>query len=59
VSIPRISLKRVIHVKDDDDEELIIDKSQIIMNMSQAIKQMIAQENTLPKILLKRISLEQ
>ncbi len=58
VCIPRILLKRVIHVK-DDDEELITNNSQITLNMAQATKQMITQENTHPKILLKRVCLEQ
>jgi hypothetical protein len=55
---PRILLKRVIHVK-DDDEELTVDPPQIILNMSQATKQMTAEKHGHPKILLKRVCLEQ
>lgn len=58
---PRILLKRVIHVKDEDDnaEESTIDNPQIILNMSQATKQMIDARNDQPRILLKRVCLEQ
>jgi hypothetical protein len=60
VYIPRIPLKRIIHVKDDDDdEELILNIPQITLNMAQATKQMSVQKDAQPKILLKRVRLEQ
>ena len=55
---PDIPLKRIIHVK-DEDEEIIIDHPEIILNMAQATQQMTAERNVQPKILLKRICLEQ
>lgn len=58
VFIPHISLKRVIHVKDDDDDESIESNSQIILNMKQATRQMDIEEDSQPKIFLKRIRLE-
>jgi len=60
VYIPRIPLKRIIHVKDDDDdEELILNTPQITLSMAQATKQMSVQKDAQPKILLKRVCLEQ
>jgi hypothetical protein len=56
---PRILLKRVIHVKDDDEEEPTIDHPRIILNMSQATKQMTDEIYGQPRILLKRIFFEQ
>ena len=58
MDIPRISLKRVIHVK-DDEEEPIMTNSQITLNMDQATEQMINLENPPPKILLKRVCFKQ
>lgn len=57
--MPRIPLKRVIHVKDDDDdEELIENPAQIIFSMAQATDLMITEENARPRILLKRIRVD-
>ena len=51
--------KRVIHIRDDNDEqdEAIESHSEIILNMSQAAKQDIVYSQ--PRILLKRVYFEQ
>lgn len=55
---PRILLKRIIHVK-DEDEQVTLSPNQIVLNMSQATEQMIAQDDLRPRILLQRISFEE
>jgi len=56
-SSPRILLKRIVYVK-DDDEELPSSNSQITLNMHRATEQMVTQRDAEPKILLKRVTLE-
>ncbi len=55
---PCIRLKRVIHEK-DDCEEFMPANPQITLNMTQATQQMLVHTNAEPKILLKRVRLEQ
>ena len=54
---PRILLRRVIHVK-DEGEELPSNNPQVTLNMAQATEQMVVQKTVQPKILLKRVCLE-
>ena len=55
---PRILLKRIIHVK-DEDEQVTLPPNQIILNMAQATDQMTAQDDPQPRILLQRVSFEE
>ncbi|CAF1023117.1 unnamed protein product [Adineta steineri] len=54
---PRLLLKRIIHVK-DEDEEVIPINSKIILNMKQATEQMAIGDHPQPKIYLQRVCVE-
>jgi CTP-dependent riboflavin kinase len=55
---PRISLNRIIHVKDEDEILNDNDQKKVTINMAEATKQMLNHEYPQPVILLKRICLE-
>lgn len=56
---PRILLKRIIHVKDEDEQLVLPSSHPITLNMAQATEQMTEQNDTRPKILLHRVTFEQ
>ena len=55
---PCIRLKRVVHVKDDDERATSVDRHQLTLNMAQATERMMEQTHLVPKIILKRVEFD-